>query len=180
MSYQNGRFVPITDYPVFTPADVENLERAVPAAQAVTMAFVSLVLIQFFKAYSFRSERHSILERPFANRWLNWAILWELGLLGLVLYLPFLASAFGTYPLSLVDWAILVPAAFTIVPALEAAKRMERAGWFGAWLEISHLGLAGCCAAGVPPGPLGRGGAHAVARRGAQPVGAIGREAPRL
>lgn len=38
MSYQNGRFVPITDYPVFTPADAERLERAIPSAAAVTMS----------------------------------------------------------------------------------------------------------------------------------------------
>ena len=31
------------------------------------MTFVSLVLIQFFKAYNFRSDRHSVLNRPFAN-----------------------------------------------------------------------------------------------------------------
>ena len=30
-------------------------------AEAMTMTFVSLVLIQFFKAYNFRSDRHSVL-----------------------------------------------------------------------------------------------------------------------
>jgi Ca2+-transporting ATPase len=45
---------------------------------AMTITFVSLVLIQFFKAYNFRSDRHSVLYRPFANRWLNAAIGWEL------------------------------------------------------------------------------------------------------
>ena len=54
------------------------------------MTFVSLVLIQFFKAYNFRSDRHSVLREPFANKWLNLAILWELILLGLILYVPFL------------------------------------------------------------------------------------------
>jgi Ca2+-transporting ATPase len=94
--------------------------------QAMTMAFVSLVLIQFFKAYSFRSERRSIVERPFSNRWLNRAIVWELAILGLVLYVPPLEAAFGTHPLTAVDWAILVSVAFSIVPVLEAAKLVER------------------------------------------------------
>jgi Ca2+-transporting ATPase len=97
-----------------------------PLAEAVTMTFVSLVVIQFFKAYSFRSDRRSIVERPFANRWLNAAILWELVLLGLVLYVPLLARAVGTYPLSLVDWLLVVSAAVTIVPLLEAVKWLER------------------------------------------------------
>jgi P-type Ca2+ transporter type 2C len=49
--------------------------------EAMTMTFATLVLIEFFKAYSFRSDRRSVLERPFANRWLNLAIVWELALL---------------------------------------------------------------------------------------------------
>ncbi len=100
-------------------------------AEAMTMTFVSLVLIQFFKAYNFRSDRHSVLNRPFANKWLNLAILWELLLLNLVVYLPFLHKPFGTFSLPLIDWAIVAGAAFTISPVLELAKWMERRGWFG-------------------------------------------------
>jgi P-type Ca2+ transporter type 2C len=99
--------------------------------EAMTMTFVSLVLIQFFKAYSFRSERHSVFQGTFENRWLNGAVLWELALLGLIVYLPFLQAPFGTFPLPLVDWLILIGAALTIVPVLEMAKWMERRGWFG-------------------------------------------------
>ena len=95
------------------------------------MTFVSLVLIQFCKAYSFRSERHTVFQGTFANRWLNGAVLWELALLGLIIYLPVLQAPFGTFPLPLVDWLILVGAALTIVPVLETAKWMERRGWFG-------------------------------------------------
>ncbi len=100
-------------------------------AEAMTMTFVSLVLIQFFKAYNFRSDRHSVLNRPFANKWLNLAILWELLLLSGIVYLPFLHEPFGTFSLPLIDWAIVVGAAFTISPVLELAKWMERRGWFG-------------------------------------------------
>ncbi len=41
----------------------------------MTMTFVSLVLIQFFKSYNFCSEQKLVFRRPFANRWLNPAIL---------------------------------------------------------------------------------------------------------
>jgi Ca2+-transporting ATPase len=92
------------------------------AEQAMTMTFVSLVLIQFVKAYNFRSDRHSVLRRPFANRWLNLAILWELLLLGLVVYLPILQPPFRTYGLDLADWMIVAGVALTVVPVLEAAK----------------------------------------------------------
>ena len=99
--------------------------------EAMTMTFVSLVLIQFFKAYNFRSDRHSVLRRPFANKWLNIAIIWELVLLGLIIYVPLLERTFGTYGLTLKDWVIIIAAAVTVSPVLEFAKWMERRGWFG-------------------------------------------------
>jgi Ca2+-transporting ATPase len=100
-------------------------------AEAMTMTFVALVLIQFFKAYNFRSDRHSVLDRPFANKWLNRAILWELLLLALIVYVPFLQGAFGTYGLTLEDWLIVIGLSFTVVPVLELAKWLERRGrWF--------------------------------------------------
>jgi len=100
-------------------------------SESMTMTFVSLVLIQFFKAYNFRSDRHSVLDKPFANKWLNTAILWEIALLIVIIYVPFLHEAFGTYYLPLTDWGIILGLAFSIVPVLELAKWMERRGWFG-------------------------------------------------
>jgi P-type Ca2+ transporter type 2C len=100
--------------------------------EAMTMTFVSLVLIQFVKAYNFRSDRISVLQRPFANKWLNLAIIWELALLALIVYLPMLHEPFGTFALPPVDWAIVIGVSLTILPVLEVAKWMERRGWFGA------------------------------------------------
>jgi Ca2+-transporting ATPase len=94
--------------------------------EAMTMTFVSLVLVQFFKAYNFRSDRHSVLQRPFANRWLNLAIGWEILLLGGIIYLPFLQDAFTTYALPFHDWVIVTLLAFSVSPVLELAKWLVR------------------------------------------------------
>ena len=99
--------------------------------EAMANTFISLVLIQFFKAYSYRSDRRSIIEDPFANRWLNLAIGWEVLLLAAIMYVPFLQDAFGTSSVSAVQWAALIGVAASVVPVLEAAKWMERRGWFG-------------------------------------------------
>ncbi len=99
--------------------------------ESMTMTFISLVLIQFFKAYNYRSDRHSVLNKPFANKWLNWAILWEVVLLIAIVYVPFLHDAFGTFYLPLIDWVIVILLSLTISPVLELAKWMERRGWFG-------------------------------------------------
>lgn len=97
----------------------------------MALTFVSLVLIQFFKAYNYRSDRLSILRRPFANPWLNAAIAWELVLLAVIIYAPFLQGPFGTYSLSLNDWVIAGGLAFTVAPVLETVKWIERRGWLG-------------------------------------------------
>lgn len=99
--------------------------------EAMTMTFVSLVLIQFFKAYNFRSDRQSVFVRPFANKWLNMAIVWEFVLLILIVYIPFLHEPFNTYALPLVDWVIVIALALTIMPVLEMTKWMCRHAWFG-------------------------------------------------
>jgi P-type Ca2+ transporter type 2C len=103
--------------------------RAVEEAMAMT--FVSLVLIQFFKAYNYRSDRHSVLNRPFRNRWLNLAIVWELVLLAFIIYVPLLQEPFSTFSLQVTDWLVILAAAVTVVPAIELAKWAERRGWFG-------------------------------------------------
>jgi Ca2+-transporting ATPase len=99
--------------------------------EAMTITFVSLVLIQFFKAYNFRSDRHSVLRSPFANKWLNLAIAWELLLLGLIIYVPVLAKPFGNFSLSGTDWMVIGLVSLTISPVLELTKWLERRGLFG-------------------------------------------------
>ncbi len=99
--------------------------------EAMTMTFVSLVLIQFFKAYNFRSDRYTVLRSPFANRYLNAAILAEMILLAVIVYVPFLHTPFGTYSLPPVDVAIVLLAAFSVSPVLELTKWMIRRGWCG-------------------------------------------------
>jgi Ca2+-transporting ATPase len=95
-------------------------------AEAMTTTFVSLVLVEFVKAFVFRSEHRSVLHRPFANRWLDLAVAWELVLLGTIVYAPPLQRAFGTFPLTAADWLVAAGAAATVAPVLEAAKALLR------------------------------------------------------
>jgi Ca2+-transporting ATPase len=100
-------------------------------SEAMTMTFMTLVLIQFMNAYCFRSERHSVLSKPFANKWLNLAIAWEVGLLLIVVHAPLLQPVFGAVTLTWRDWAVVLCAAATIIPVLEFGKLLVRRGWFG-------------------------------------------------
>ncbi len=99
--------------------------------QAMTLTFVSLVLVQFIMAYNYRSDRFSALNKPFANKWLNMAVAWELMPLAAVLYLPALQEPFSTFSLAHADWAVVILPALTVFPFMELSKWMVRRGWFG-------------------------------------------------
>jgi Ca2+-transporting ATPase len=107
------------------------LHHGRPISEAMAMTFVLLVLIEFFKAYNFRSDRLSVISNLFANRWLNLAVLWEIALLAGVIYLASLQQAFGTFSMSGEDWLTIILLALSIIPVIEIAKSLERRGWFG-------------------------------------------------
>ena len=95
--------------------------------EAQALCFLTLILIQFFKAYNFRSERHSIFKIGFfRNKWLNLTILFEVMLLVLIVYVPFFQDPFHTFSLSAVDWLIVVLAAGSVFPVLEITKLVIR------------------------------------------------------
>jgi Ca2+-transporting ATPase len=122
-----GLWSTIVNLGIFTWA----LNSGMALKEAMTMTFVSLVLIQFFKAYNYRSDRQSVIYKPFANKWLNIAIVWELILLAAIIYFPILHKPFGTCSLPLHNWLIVIAMSLTVVPVLELAKWMIRHGWLG-------------------------------------------------
>jgi Ca2+-transporting ATPase len=95
--------------------------------EAQALCFLTLVLIQFFKAYNFRSDKQSIFKIGFfKNRWLNITILWEIALLAVIVYTPALQSSFRTFPLNGFDWLLVVLLAATVFPVLELTKAIFR------------------------------------------------------
>jgi P-type Ca2+ transporter type 2C len=122
-----GLWSAIVNISLFTWA----LRAGRPLTEVMALTFVALVLIQFFNAYNCRSDRLSLFRRPFANRWLNVAVSWEVALLILITYVPWLQRAFGTFTFAVTDWLLTVALAFSIVPVLEVVKWMVRRGWFG-------------------------------------------------
>jgi Ca2+-transporting ATPase len=102
------------------------LRNGRPLNEAMALTFVSLVLIQFFNAYIYRSERTSVFHKPFANRWLNAAVAWEVLLLAAIVYIPFFQPFVGTFSFPWSDVALTAAVAFSIVPVLETVKWMQR------------------------------------------------------
>ena len=99
--------------------------------EAQCLTFLTLVLIQFFKAYNFRSDRKSIFEIGFfKNKWLNLAVLSQIVLMVIIIEVPFLHPLFNTYSLTALEWVAVTLLAGTIFPVLEITKffirRQER------------------------------------------------------
>ena len=113
-----GLWSTIANLTLFTWA----LQSGRTVTQAMSMTFVSLVLIEFIKAFNFRSDRRSVLHRPFANKWLNLAILWEVALLVFIVSFEPLHEPFGLSPLSRADWLIAACPALSISPVFELTK----------------------------------------------------------
>jgi Ca2+-transporting ATPase len=108
-----------------------------PLEEAMAMTFIALVLIELFETYSFRSDRESIFNAPFANRWLNTAVIGELSLLPLIVYLPMFHAPLGTFGFTASDWALVIGLAFTILPVLELAKLAIRRELLGSLADAT-------------------------------------------
>ena len=98
----------------------------VPLDTAMTISFVSIVLMQLLNTYCFRPHYHSILSHPFSNRWLNRAVAWELLLLVCIITIPFFQTVFHVNALSLFEWSVAAITAFTTIPVLELTKYLLR------------------------------------------------------
>jgi len=86
---------------------------------AETMAFVTLALAELPIAYTSRSERYPLYRLGvFGNRWMQAAVGLSIVLILAVLYIPFFNRPFNTVPLTLDQWAIIVP--LIIIPSAVA------------------------------------------------------------
>ena len=95
--------------------------------EARTMGFTILVFAQLFNAISSRSARQSAFVGLFSNKWLWGAIGLSVVLQLVVIYVPFLNSAFGTTPLGPWAWVECICLAAVVLIASEIYKAIMRA-----------------------------------------------------
>ena len=90
--------------------------------EARTMALTTLVFAQMFNVFNARSDKVSAFHRLFTNRLLWAAVALSIVLQVAVVNLSFLNRAFGTKPLTGVDWLICFGLASMVLWADEAKK----------------------------------------------------------
>jgi Ca2+-transporting ATPase len=88
-----------------------------------TIAFVTLCTSELLRAYTARSEHHSVFSiGVFSNRWMIWATSISFLLVLLIVYVPFLQPFFDTVPLTLEEWLFMAPFFFAAPVAMELVK----------------------------------------------------------
>lgn len=90
-----------------------------------TLAFATLVIIQLLNSFSVKSIKPIRFNQIFNNQFHFIAILVSLGIVGFVVYLPFLNKVLGTTPLYQSDWMVIIIASFIPVIIFEIVKRFN-------------------------------------------------------
>ncbi|MFH1376581.1 MAG: cation-translocating P-type ATPase [Candidatus Woesearchaeota archaeon] len=93
--------------------------------KAQTVVFCSLVLFEGFNALNFRSFKEPIYKLK-KNLLLFWAILISFGLQILIVQVGFFGKFFGTTPLTLEEWLIILLVSFSIVVVGEVYKKLRK------------------------------------------------------
>jgi Ca2+-transporting ATPase len=123
-----GMIITVATLAVFQGA----LYRHGDLTMAQTMALVTLVSCELLRAFTARSERHSLWASGIcSNRFLVGAVASSLALLLAVVSLPWLNPMFHTVALPGQAWLSVLP--WVMLPALvaELTKGLQRRGWLG-------------------------------------------------
>ncbi len=105
---------------------------ALAAAQATTVVFLGIVILQIGNAFACRTERGSVFRIGlFSNRFLLWSILFEVAFAIALIYVPVLQRIFGTAALSWAWWVgflAVVPVVFSLEELRKWVVRRRQGG----------------------------------------------------
>lgn len=96
-------------------------------ADALTMAFVTLGLIQLFHAFNSKSIYQSLFTiKPFSNKAFNWSIAIAAALMAVTVLVPGLNGIFHVTELDWHQWLLVLGSSFAIIPIVELVKLFQR------------------------------------------------------
>ncbi|WP_292380058.1 cation-translocating P-type ATPase [Methanosarcina sp. UBA289] len=103
------------------------VDSGFPLEKLQTLIFTLVVFSEMFNAFNWRSDRYSIFSLGlFTNKPLVYAVLITIILQLMVIYVPFLQTAFRTVPLSLSEWGVVLALASTTLISMELVKYFSR------------------------------------------------------
>ncbi len=96
------------------------------SADGMTMAFLTLSMVEIFHSFNMRSRRGSIFTMNYHNKWLWGAMLLSFVLTTGVIEIPALAKAFSFQPIDWNEYLIAMGLAIAIIPIMEITKAIQR------------------------------------------------------
>ena len=104
-----------------------HASEALAHADALTMAYATLGLIQLFHAFNSKTIHESIFRvGMFRNKFFNWALLGSAILLIMTIVIPGFNSMFHVTELTASQWLVVVFGGFMIVVVTEVVKYIQR------------------------------------------------------
>ena len=106
--------------------DIADMIAGTADAEGVTMAFITLSMVEIFHSFNMRSRRASIFSMKTQNKWLWGAAALALALTVVPVEIDFLAEVFGFMPLPVHALLTALGLAFLIIPIMEVYKAIMR------------------------------------------------------
>ena len=95
--------------------------------KASTLSLSVLVFIEMFNAFNALSENGSLFQiPPWVNPWLILAVIGSVVLHSFIVYIPIFNQIFGTTPLSMHDWLLILAFALPVTIIDEVLKVFGR------------------------------------------------------
>ncbi len=98
----------------------------VTSADGMTMAFLTLSMVEIFHSFNMRSRRKSVFRLKGHNKVLWGAMLLSFVLTTAVIFVPAISNAFGLETITLTEYAIAIGLAALIIPIMEGVKLIQR------------------------------------------------------
>lgn len=98
----------------------------VNSPDGMTMAFLTMSLAEVFHSFNMRSQRGSVFSLHNHNKYLYGAMILSLILTAAVIFIPFLADAFGFQTINFAEYMVSMALAMSVVPIVEIVKYFQR------------------------------------------------------
>ncbi|MFV0255649.1 MAG: cation-translocating P-type ATPase [Erysipelotrichaceae bacterium] len=89
---------------------------------AITMAFITMSLIQIFHSFNMRSQKDSLFSIKHQNKMLWYSAIFTIFSTLAVVFVPFLRDAFSLAPITSLELGIALGLAFMMIPLVEISK----------------------------------------------------------
>ncbi len=96
------------------------------SAIGMTMAFLTLSMIEIFHSFNMRSRTRSLFGLKKQNKWLWGTLVFSVLITAAVIFVPFLSRAFSFRALTITEYAAAMVLALAVIPIVEIEKLIRR------------------------------------------------------